>query len=72
MELCGGGELFDSIVEAGNFSERKAAQVFRKMVEVVHHCQELGVMHRDLKVRRGWRGARAQMRAWAQALAQAW
>ncbi len=24
-------------------------QVFRKMVEVVHHCQELGVMHRDLK-----------------------
>lgn len=50
MELCAGGELFDSIVEAGNFSERKAAQVFRKMVEVVHHCQELGVMHRDLKV----------------------
>lgn len=49
MELCGGGELFDSIVESGNFSERKAAQVFRKMVQVVHHCQELGVMHRDLK-----------------------
>ncbi len=49
MELCAGGELFDSIVEAGNFSEKKAASVFRKMVEVVHHCQELGVMHRDLK-----------------------
>ncbi|KAL6752945.1 kinase-like domain-containing protein [Haematococcus lacustris] len=49
MELCAGGELFDSIVESGNFSERKAAQVFRKMVGVVHHCQELGVMHRDLK-----------------------
>lgn len=27
MELCGGGELFDSIVEAGNFSEKKAAKV---------------------------------------------
>lgn len=49
MELCAGGELFDSIVESGNFSEKKAAQVFRKMVHVVHHCQELGVMHRDLK-----------------------
>lgn len=24
-------------------------QVFRKMVEVVNHCHELGVMHRDLK-----------------------
>lgn len=29
MELCGGGELFDSIVEAGNFSEKKAAAVRR-------------------------------------------
>eukprot|EP00983_Pelagomonas_calceolata_P055172 1144021-Pelagomonas_calceolata.AAC.1 len=27
MELCAGGELFDSIVEAGNFSEKKAAKV---------------------------------------------
>ncbi|KAI8473389.1 MAG: kinase-like domain-containing protein [Monoraphidium minutum] len=49
MELCEGGELFDSIVEAGNFSEKKAAEVFRRMVEVVNHCHELGVMHRDLK-----------------------
>ncbi len=24
-------------------------QVFRKMVDVVNHCHELGVMHRDLK-----------------------
>lgn len=49
MELCAGGELFDSIVEAGNFTEKKAALIFRKMVEVVNHCHELGVMHRDLK-----------------------
>lgn len=49
MELCAGGELFDSIIEAGNFSEKKAAHIFRKMVDVVHHCHELGVMHRDLK-----------------------
>jgi hypothetical protein len=26
MEVCAGGELFDSIVESGNFSEKKAAQ----------------------------------------------
>ncbi len=24
--------------------------MFRKMVDVVKHCHELGVMHRDLKV----------------------
>uniref|UniRef100_A0A7S0RNC7 Calcium-dependent protein kinase n=1 Tax=Chlamydomonas leiostraca TaxID=1034604 RepID=A0A7S0RNC7_9CHLO len=49
MELCGGGELFDSIVEAGSFTERKAATIFKKMVDTIHHCHELGVMHRDLK-----------------------
>lgn len=49
MELCLGGELFDSIVESGSFSERKAAGVFRKMVDMLHHCHQLGVMHRDLK-----------------------
>jgi len=49
VELCRGGELFDAIVQAGSFSERKAAAVFRVMVETLHHCHELGVMHRDLK-----------------------
>jgi calcium-dependent protein kinase len=49
VELCKGGELFDAIVQAGSFSERKAAAIFRVMVETLHHCHELGVMHRDLK-----------------------
>lgn len=49
MELCVGGELFDSIVEVGSYSEKKAAGVFRTMVHMLHHCHELGVMHRDLK-----------------------
>ena len=44
-----GGELFDSIVQSGSYSERKAAGCFRKMVDMLHHCHELGVMHRDLK-----------------------
>lgn len=49
MELCVGGELFDSIVAVGSYSEKKAAGVFRTMVHMLHHCHELGVMHRDLK-----------------------
>ena len=49
MTLCEGGELFDSIVKAGTFSEKKAAKIFRDMVDTVRRCHELGVMHRDLK-----------------------
>jgi calcium-dependent protein kinase len=49
LELCKGGELFDRIVAEGTFSERKAAQYFRIMVEVIHHCHQLGVIHRDIK-----------------------
>ena len=49
MEYCGGGELFNRIVEAGHYSERKAAAMFRTMLRVLHHCHELGVVHRDLK-----------------------
>lgn len=54
MEVCQGGELFDSIVASGSFTERKAAAVFRKMVDVIHHCHELGVMHRCVLGMRTW------------------
>lgn len=49
MELCSGGELFDRIIEKGNYSEREAATVMRQIVNVVHICNFMGVMHRDLK-----------------------
>ncbi|RDX73745.1 Calcium-dependent protein kinase 1, partial [Mucuna pruriens] len=49
MELCGGGELFDRIVERGHYTERKAAKLARTVVSVIEACHSLGVMHRDLK-----------------------
>ncbi|KAL0407266.1 UNVERIFIED_CONTAM: Calcium-dependent protein kinase [Sesamum latifolium] len=49
MELCRGGELFDSIIAQGQYSERAAADLCRQIVNVVHHCHFMGVMHRDLK-----------------------
>ena len=49
MELCSGGELFDRIIERGCYSEKDAAAMFRRMVGVVVHCHNMGVMHRDLK-----------------------
>lgn len=49
MELCGGGELFDRIVQKGHYSERQAAKLMKTIVGVVEACHSLGVMHRDLK-----------------------
>ncbi|PIN19978.1 Ca2+/calmodulin-dependent protein kinase, EF-Hand protein superfamily [Handroanthus impetiginosus] len=49
MELCEGGELFDRIVTRGHYTERAAAAVTRKIVEVIQICHTHGVMHRDLK-----------------------
>ncbi|KAL5711037.1 non-specific serine/threonine protein kinase [Ranunculus cassubicifolius] len=49
MELCGGGELFDRIIQRGHYSERKAAELTRIIVGVVDTCHSLGVMHWELK-----------------------
>ena len=49
MELCGGGELFDRIVQKGQYSEKEAAKLIKTIVGVVEACHSLGVMHRDLK-----------------------
>ncbi|PPD84792.1 hypothetical protein GOBAR_DD18265 [Gossypium barbadense] len=49
MELCAGGELFNRIIAKGHFSERKAANLCRQIVMMLHNCHSMGVMHRDLK-----------------------
>ncbi|KAI6685444.1 hypothetical protein NL676_031357 [Syzygium grande] len=42
MELCAGGELFDRIIAPG---ELHGATI----VQIVHSCHSMGVIHRDLK-----------------------
>ena len=49
MELLGGGELFDTIVQRGCFTEREARRVMRQLLQAVSHCHTLGIVHRDLK-----------------------
>ncbi|XP_030950809.1 calcium-dependent protein kinase 29-like isoform X3 [Quercus lobata] len=49
MELCTGEKLFDRIINKGSYSEREAASIGRQIVNVVHVCHFMGVMHRDLR-----------------------
>ncbi|KAL1562481.1 Calcium-dependent protein kinase 15 [Salvia divinorum] len=49
MEVCRGGELFDSIIAQGHYSERAASDLCRQILNVVQNCHFMGVMHRDLK-----------------------
>jgi len=48
-ELVTGGELFDKIVEVGNYSEKDAALLVQKMVDAIGYLHHLGIVHRDLK-----------------------
>ncbi|PNW84417.1 hypothetical protein CHLRE_03g144484v5 [Chlamydomonas reinhardtii] len=50
LELCPGGEVFDRIIEQGNFCERDAAEVMRALLGFIAALHgRLGVAHRDIK-----------------------
>jgi serine/threonine protein kinase len=48
-ELAPGGELFDSIIKAGNFTEVQARYVIAQLLNALVHLHSRGVVHRDLK-----------------------
>ena len=49
MELVGGGELFDYIIQRGKLSEVEARLCFQQMISAVGYCHHHKVAHRDLK-----------------------
>lgn len=48
-ELLEGGELFDRIVEQGNFSEEKSAFVLIQVLQAINYMHNKNIAHRDLK-----------------------
>ncbi|KAK9270751.1 hypothetical protein L1049_026334 [Liquidambar formosana] len=49
MELCSGGRLIDQMVKEGQYSERRAANIFKELMLIIKYCHEMGVVHRDIK-----------------------
>jgi serine/threonine protein kinase len=51
LELLSGGDLLDSVIENGTYSEADAREIFTQVLDGVAHIHGRGVVHRDLKVR---------------------
>jgi serine/threonine protein kinase len=49
MELMGGGDVFDRIVEKDQYSEKDARDLAKLLLEAVNYMHSNGVAHRDLK-----------------------
>jgi len=49
MELVTGGELFDKLVEKGQYNEAEASSIVRKICSAIAYLHSVGIAHRDLK-----------------------
>ena len=49
MELISGGELFELISNDHHFNEKKAATIFKSIIESVNYLHKKNIVHRDLK-----------------------
>ncbi|KAM1180673.1 hypothetical protein ACFX13_020059 [Malus domestica] len=49
MELCSGGRLIDQMIQEVQYSEQRAANIFKEVMLVIKYCHDMGVVHRDIK-----------------------
>ncbi|KAI5612323.1 caM kinase-like vesicle-associated protein isoform X2 [Silurus asotus] len=50
QELATGGDVFDWILDQGNYTERDASRVIRQVLEAVAYLHSLNIVHRNLKL----------------------
>ncbi|XP_041092916.1 caM kinase-like vesicle-associated protein isoform X2 [Polyodon spathula] len=50
QELATGGDVFDWILDQGNYTERDASQVIKQVLEAVAYLHSLNIVHRNLKL----------------------
>ncbi|KAL4646241.1 calcium/calmodulin-dependent protein kinase type IV-like [Arapaima gigas] len=50
QELATGGDVFDWILDQGNYTERDASCVIRQVLEAVAYLHSLSIVHRNLKL----------------------
>ena len=46
IELAKGGEVFDRLIEQGNFGETQAASIVVQLLCAVNYIHEKGIVHR--------------------------
>jgi calcium-dependent protein kinase len=46
IELCSGGELFDKIIEQGNFTEKEASYIMKQLLGAVYYAHSRNIVHR--------------------------
>uniref|UniRef100_K3WH13 Uncharacterized protein n=1 Tax=Globisporangium ultimum (strain ATCC 200006 / CBS 805.95 / DAOM BR144) TaxID=431595 RepID=K3WH13_GLOUD len=49
MELCTGGELYDSIVKRGCYSEADAADIMKQLLSALQALHKYNILHLDIK-----------------------
>ena len=48
MDICEGGDLFETIKNSNIFSERTAAKMMKQILSAVVYLHNNGFVHRDL------------------------
>ncbi|KAH6558306.1 hypothetical protein KP509_1Z070200 [Ceratopteris richardii] len=50
LELCRGGDLYERITENKRYTEVHAAFLMKSLLESIHFCHSMGIIHRDIKL----------------------